>query len=220
MRPQQQRSQMMSWAEQKVRTDSPEAQGKTLTMIMRAEPRTTTAIMHAKSPAQTREVIIAAYKRAGLPSPFHGNKTEDKATDMHEVVEAIATQTKITSDVAKILKDVPRGKHYEELVTYMRDSQVSSIQAVESLAKTFARLESTMATWEKAYLPQLVGHPQPRPPATTPQAMDTGTEAGTQDYASVPEGDGFQHGPTAPEQPVTHEPCPREVLPRFERIQT
>ena len=40
---------MMGWAEQKIRDEAPEAQGKTIIMIMRAEPRTVSAIMHAKS---------------------------------------------------------------------------------------------------------------------------------------------------------------------------
>ena len=183
MRPQQQKAQMISWAEQKVRTESPEAQGKTLSMILRAEPRTITAIMHAKSPSQTKEVIIAAYKRAGLPSPFH--PPPEAQVGNQEIVRTLTEQTKITEDIAKVLSDMPRGKHYEELVALMRDSQASYIHAVEALANSVSRLEATMSTWEEPVLPHMLGHALPRPPPiTTPIAMDAEVETvvGTQDY--------------------------------------
>ena len=183
MRPQQQKAQMISWAEQKVRTDAPEAQGKTLSMILRAEPRTITAIMHAKSPSQTKEVIIAAYKRAGLPSPFH--PPPEAQVGNQEIVRTLTEQTKITEDIAKVLSDMPRGKHYEDLVALMRESQASYIHAVEALAQSVSRLEATMATWEEACLPHMLGHSLPRPPPiTTPMTVDADTETvvGTQDY--------------------------------------
>ena len=147
---------MMGWAEQKIRDEAPEAQGKTMSMIMRAEPRTVTAIMHAKSPTQTKEVITAAFKRAGLPSPFHPipvPEREMERVDLQPVMSAIAEQTTITAQIASILGEMPKASNYEDLVQYMRESQNSYIRAVEALAMTVARLERTMSTWEQAYLP-------------------------------------------------------------------
>ena len=212
----QQRSQMIAWAEQKVRTDAPQAQGKTLTMIMRAEPRTITAIMHAKSPSQTREVIIAAYKRAGLPSPFHEEQQEKAEYDMQTVVNAMTEQTRMTSEMVRILQEVPKEAHYAELVEYMRQSQASYTHAVEALAKSVSRLENTIATWEEAYLPQLLGQQRPRPPASTPCATDMDTEVGSQDYVSVHSGH-REH--TLPLEDMSHEDAV-DAPPGFERIQT
>ena len=144
------KSVMMAWADQKIRDEAPEAQGKTISMIMRAEPRTVTAIMHAKSPSQTREVIIPAFKRAGLPSPFHPIPQPSPTMELEPIMKAIAEQTTITDQIAQILAEAPKAKNYEDLVGFMQESQASYIKAVEALATSVARLEHTMTTWEHA----------------------------------------------------------------------
>ena len=187
---------MYGWAEQKVRDEAPEAQGKTLAMIMRAEPRTVSAIMHAKSPSQTREVIIAAFRRAGLPSPFHPiPPPQQHGPDMECVMRAIAEQTVITGQIAQLLSEVPKAAQYEELVGFMRQSQSSYIGAVESLARAVARLESTIATWESAYLPILVGNVPTVPQPTPVQGEGTPTVIGDQDYQEQMEVDGDTQNP-------------------------
>ena len=77
---------------------------------------------------------------------------------------AIAEQTTITTQIADILREVPKANNYEDLVNFMRESQVSYIKAVEALATSVARLEQTMSTWEQAYLPILIGQQARAPP--------------------------------------------------------
>ena len=68
---------MRGFAIQKIEKDAPVAIGPTMTMLLKAETRTITAILNAKSAAQTKEVITAAFRRAGLPSPFRGSAHEE-----------------------------------------------------------------------------------------------------------------------------------------------
>ena len=176
---------MLGWAEQKVRDEAPEAQGKTIMMLMRAEPRTATAIMHAKSPTQTKEVIVAAYRRAGLPSPFHAMPQPTPAPDpnVHAMMNALTEQTRLMGEIAVSLHDIPKNEHYKQLMTHMNEAQQSYVRAVESLAKSVARLEHTMSVWETAYLPHIVGV-APKAPVSTPEPP-TPTELGTQDYEDM-----------------------------------
>ena len=104
---------MYGWAEQKIRDEAPEAQGKTIAMIMRAEPRTVTAIMHAKSPAQTKEVIIAAFRRAGLPSPFHPlpQPVPPQNPNIEAMMHAMTEQTRILGEMALNLAETPKAEH-------------------------------------------------------------------------------------------------------------
>ena len=181
---------MTGWAEQKIRDEAPEAQGRTIAMIMKAEPRTVTAIMHAKSPAQTREVITAAFKRAGLPSPFHPIPSPQQGGGTNEeVMQGIMEQTRITADIAALLAEIPKRDHYDQLVQHMAEAQKSYVAAVEALANSVARLEHTMATWENAYLSQVVGLQPAQPPHTPASPVPTvgpaspvPTVIGTQDY--------------------------------------
>ena len=57
---------MMRWAQHKLRTDAPTIVGPTSTMLLKAEARAISALMNCKSPAQTKQIMVAAYRRAGL----------------------------------------------------------------------------------------------------------------------------------------------------------
>ena len=208
---------MLGWAEQKIRDEAPEAQGKTIMMLMKAEPRTATAIMHAKSPTQTKEVIIAAYRRAGLPSPFHAAPQPVPAPDPNfgAMMSAMTEQTRLMGEIAVSLHDIPKQEHYQQLVTHMNDAQQSYVRAVESLAMSVARLEHTMSVWESAYLPHIVGV-APKPPAPTPEPP-TPTELGTQEYDENDDTH-MQQEPTSSEQPEEVRE-PHMDLPGIQRMQ-
>ena len=57
---------MLIWAEDKVRREIDGLKQLTVRMILRAEQRTVAAVLHSRSATQTREVMVAAYRRTGL----------------------------------------------------------------------------------------------------------------------------------------------------------
>ena len=61
---------MMHWAQHKLQSDTPSILGPTSTMLLKAAVRTISALMHSKRPAQTHQIMVAAYRRVGLPDPF------------------------------------------------------------------------------------------------------------------------------------------------------
>ena len=63
---QQPRAVMLLWAEDKKRREIDGLNVLTVRMLLRAEQRTVAAVLHSRSAAQTREVMVAAYRRAGL----------------------------------------------------------------------------------------------------------------------------------------------------------
>ena len=63
---QQPRAVMLLWAEDKIKREVDGVNILTVRMLLKAEQRTVSAILHAKSPAQTKEVLLAAYRSAVL----------------------------------------------------------------------------------------------------------------------------------------------------------
>ena len=137
---------MMGWAEQKVRDEASEAQGETISMMMCAEPRTVTAIMHAKSPAQTKQGIAAAFCRAGLPSPFHPSPQQRQPSDPNlvAITHAITEQTNITADIVMVLPDTEIAALSRPPTTHEGKAQRSYVQAVEVPAQSVVRLEHSI----------------------------------------------------------------------------
>ena len=69
----------------RVRDDVPTASIKTVTMIFKAEYRTVTAVLNARSKFQTYQVIEAAYKRANLAPPSRPEKSTGDEKAMAQV---------------------------------------------------------------------------------------------------------------------------------------
>ena len=67
------RTAMIQWALEKAEEHCPGILPSTLTMLMRAENRTTMAILNSKSASQTQEVVGAAMKRAGIRADILGH---------------------------------------------------------------------------------------------------------------------------------------------------
>ena len=111
---------MMAWATDKVQRRVPCAVGPTLTMLMKAEARTITALMNSKSETQTKEIISAAYRRAGLTAPFE-KKVKKKNMEMVGAIDknlcdammtAMTNQTIITQEIATTMQLIPKTEHY------------------------------------------------------------------------------------------------------------
>ena len=62
---QQPRAAMLLWAEDKISREMQGLNTLTVRMLLRAEQRMVSAI-YSRSPNQTREIMVAAYRRAGL----------------------------------------------------------------------------------------------------------------------------------------------------------
>ena len=66
---QEQRSVMLTWAIDKAKRELPQISVPTITMMMKAEMRTVSSVLHSRSAMQTYQVLQAAYRRANLQLP-------------------------------------------------------------------------------------------------------------------------------------------------------
>ena len=64
-----QRSVMLTWAIDKAKRELPHVSIPTITMMMKAEMKTVSSILHSRSANQTYQIIQAAYRRANLQLP-------------------------------------------------------------------------------------------------------------------------------------------------------
>ena len=100
---QQPRSAMLVWAEDRIAREVQGLNMLTVRMLLRAEQRAATAVWHARGPAQTREVLVAAYCRAGLSieqGPREVQCGESGVLGLDGIRDAMLTQTTITSQIA------------------------------------------------------------------------------------------------------------------------
>ena len=186
---------MQQWAADKVKTDAPQVSQRTLAMILRAEARTTSALLHSKSEIQTKQTLEAAWRRADLPSPFEEdkNKEENDGRDPkrqrfeQDMMTALQNQVVITDQIATHLKMVPRSEDFMELTKAFQISQEASIKANHSLTGVIAKMESRIQQWEETFLPHVLERlsiPVPPSPADT-QHQDIEEARETQRYEEV-----------------------------------
>ena len=113
---QQPRSVMIMWAEDKVSREVPGLNTLTVRMLLRAEQRTVSAVLHARSATQTREVMCAAYRRAGLniDGPAAPANPPDRAHQ--DLATALAQQTIIAGQIADRLAQSPTNNDFIRLL--------------------------------------------------------------------------------------------------------
>ena len=63
------RAMMLTWAKDIIDREAPEFAGPTSDLLLKAEGRTVSALLNARSPAQVRDVISSAWKRAHIQIP-------------------------------------------------------------------------------------------------------------------------------------------------------
>ena len=110
---------MIALAKQKIQGELPTADNLTTAMILRAENRTVTSVMNARSSHQLKEVLSAAYCRAGLIPPFEAVKNEkpdiDGESKMEEtaksMTEAMTTQTSMLAQKKNLMAQQPKVEH-------------------------------------------------------------------------------------------------------------
>ena len=120
-RPPQPRAAMLVWAEDKVQREVPGLNVLTVRMLLKAEQRTVSAVLHSRSPSQTREVLIAAYRRAGLVMQNTDNpQPHTEAIVTNEMTRALTQQTAITAEVADRLAASPINQDFIQLLEATR----------------------------------------------------------------------------------------------------
>ena len=180
-RPVQPKHAMQQWALQKAEEHAPQVSQKTLHMILKAEAKTTSALLHSQSVAQTHQIIEAAFNRAGLSSPFAPPRDHDedaqtepkRARFENDVIAALTNQVQITNQIAEQFQTTPRAEEYVRLSDVFKSSQEASIKAVASLATVVGKMEQRMQQWEETFLPHVLERlPIPVPPSPNDSQQD------------------------------------------------
>ena len=122
-------------------------------MLLKAEARTVTALTNFKSPAQTRQIMIAAYKRAGLADPFRLRPREDLlahppladiARDLDDLRQALLNQVEITQAIAETMQKIPRAQNFDNLAEAFAMAQRSNVGAISALANLVSKAETAL----------------------------------------------------------------------------
>ena len=209
---------MIGWANDKVTAHAPFLLGPTLNMLMRAESRTVTALLNSKNANQTKEIVAAAYRRAGLDSPLTDSARAAKTSVVTsafetDFIKALHNQTVITQQIATTLQEIPKTEHHAKMDALMRDTQESYVTAVTALAKAVQKLEERVESWETTFLPQLIDRlPQALPPSpatTTPSEHEEEHEDKKRHVDRA--------APYSPREPSRHE-APQEGVNALDRI--
>ena len=145
------RAAMLVWALDRVRDDVPTASIKTVTMIFKAEYRTVTAVLNARSKFQTYQVIEATYKRANLAPPPKPEKSsaDDKSAaqvpvgddpQIHAVFEelmhmrqAMMNQTMLMDQLLKVLVNLPTNKEFVQLLESVKEQSAAHTSGLDAL---------------------------------------------------------------------------------------
>ena len=146
---QQPRAVMIAWAEDKVRRELPTLNPLTVTMLLKAEQRTMSAVLHTRSAAQTREVMAAAYRRAGLridqPQPSSPQQQQQAAPVMptadvanlmqnvDHIMTAIMQQVTITGQIYEAISALPTNADFIRLLETTQAHQQGEADMVERM---------------------------------------------------------------------------------------
>ena len=163
---------MHAWAMQKSTEQLPHANAATLSMLFKAEARTVSAVMHAKSTTQLTEVINAALRRAGLP-PLSDTQQQASSSSADYLIASLDTQTRMTSQLLQASASQPTAENYMQMVEAFKLQTEAQTKAVESLAMVVGRLERRIEEWETSYLREIVDRlPHGVPPSAASEESE------------------------------------------------
>ena len=158
------RTAMIGWAVQKASEHNQEVHPSTMTMLCRAEARTTHALLNSRSPSQTQHILQAAFRRASLTYPSSSQSMTHPSSDHQEVrqqeqaqallpdvLRALQEQTQAIAHQTTILSSMPTRQQHEATLTMFDTSQRATIEAMASFAQALNRLEGRVATWESTF---------------------------------------------------------------------
>ena len=110
-------SAMLIWAEDKVRREVTGLNPLTVRMLLKAEQRTVSAVLHSRSVAQTREILVAAFRRAGLTmETATGEEQGGGMARADDMTQAMLRQVTITSQIAEQLRSMSTNPDFVRLL--------------------------------------------------------------------------------------------------------
>ena len=205
---QQPRAVMLVWAEDKITREVPGLNMLTVRMLLKAEQRTVTAVLHSRSPTQTREVLVAAYRRAGLNMQHAPTEEHDPPAmvGLDGMRSAMLAQTTITSHIADRLASMPSNHDFVSLL--------QSVQQHTQLQQTLIDQNTLMMNYLRAlherdqHGDELPTQEHQEPPQ--PREWDTSRR---DQYPPTPTGSEAPEPEAAPSLPDPPAERPEEVMP-------
>ena len=194
------RHMMITWALQKASREAPEACQATVQMLCRAENRTVMALLNAKSPAQTKHVLEAAYRRAGMMSPFaqptQPLQPQADHPDMEELKEMVKAQGNMVAVMSNLVAQIPSSQSYSQVMMGFKASQDATIEAMTSFTAAISGLERRLERVEhlRARPQEMSLTPMSPPPNMSMHEQNSDEQAApsTPVRSTLREGEGHQ----------------------------
>ena len=219
------RTAMHYWAMEKIQKDCPGCSTRTFSTLLRAEAKTMGSIMNSRSAAQTKQILTAALKRAGLEryaedllpgsqvagdvdTREHMEPLADSVKQAQEImkrqlddlVRAMTTQTSLTGDIAHVLAQKTTVQDIVNIVTLLQQHTASQMEAYQSVAKAVVTLESKIDCVVRAVIP---------PPPVDAETVVGDQDLETDDDMQTPP---RRTDPDAPTPPLESQPTvPQQV---------
>ena len=202
------KQQCIAWAHQRASEAIPAASAQTLTVLLKAEFRLSTAVMQAKTLDQVRHCVAAAYRRAGLVPPpgtpgapsevpdGPNEKEEEPDTKfwIAQMASAVTTQTGILTELLSSQSIMQTKGDAAQSTKEIVDVINAQHQHIKDLEKTIAELNTRIAAWETWFLPEVLdrlpsGIPKTNPatPESTPaKPLSAMSQSPTKMHVEVP----------------------------------
>ena len=154
------RSAVITWSHQRAMECMPSANPQTVATLLRAQFRTATAIMAARSSSEVRESLTAAYRRAGLTAPSDApHTTSDTQTEERDpgqetasisldrqrgadMVRTMTTQTQIMTELLQnqgIMATLSEFTDLKDAMTSAMHTQQQMVQQMHALVMDMQR---------------------------------------------------------------------------------
>ena len=229
------RTAMLFFAQDRVAREMPQMPRGTANLLLRAEARTVSAVLNARSSAQLEQVMQAALRRADLQQEAQqqADSQAPQAENLQPVVaqltmtaQILAHQVQHLSSELAVTSAQPTKEQYAQMLVNLTTSTAVHLQGLQDLTRRIHGLEERIQAWEQNYLPEILSrlpHNAPQTPddysqteaqqetPTPPQRQEQDQQDSTQERdeeVQIIDSD-EQERPT-PEQPVP--PQPEEAL--------
>ena len=195
------RSAMTVWAEDKVSREVPGLNMLTVRMLLRAEQRTVSAVLHARSEAQTKEVICVAFRRAGLTMGAGAHEEIDMVS--LDMTTALRQQTEITGQIANRLAGMPTNHDVVRLLKAAQAHNAADATIMEQIMRimtVLVEVRGHIMSMTHMSQPTQNFHEEQQEPLEQPRVWDAFGEAWRQ---GTPTPLGDTSLPTSPVRPET-----------------
>ena len=207
---------MIGWALDRIREEAPEIKLKTAEMILKAEPRTVSAVLHCKDATQLRHSMRAAFRRADLEDMEESRQSASSSST--SVLDELKTLAEKNAESLERLKNVtaqmPTKEELRVVLEQIHIQGIANCQALHLLTESVQRIDDRVKSWETNFLPEMLDR---LPPPMLPQTPDSAhgdevpdAQMSTQPYDSVndeslglPDVNSSQPARSSSEEPVS-----------------